>query len=114
MADQPDLFDFAAAEKAKQLGMDLAATSKRELLEFARRLAIEIALSRPSREVNADDVQKELHSRGVGIFTLGNAAGSLFRGAHWLWTGKWVKSERIHSHSNQLRVWRYVGDQTKE
>lgn len=111
MADeQPDLFDFAASEAAKQQGMDLAAGNRKELLAFARRLAVEIALSRPSREVNADDVQRALHERGCSIHALGNAAGSLFAGKAWEWTGRYVKSERVHAHSNNLKCWRYVGD----
>lgn len=115
MAEQPSLFrdpdpfDAAASEAGKDAGMSLAANNRRELLEHARRVAVRIALSRPDRCVSADDVQRALHESGVSVFALGNAAGSLFAGKAWEWTGRWLKSERKHAHSNPLRVWRYVG-----
>lgn len=109
MSEQKDLFDYADGERRKEEGMGLAASSKQELLDFARCLAVEIALSRPDRTCTADDVQLALHARGISIFSLGNAAGSLFRGKHWEFTQRWIKSERTHSHRNDIRIWRYVG-----
>lgn len=105
---QPNLFDAAASDAAKRAGMLQAAERKEALLAFARRLAVEIALSRPSREVTADDVQAALVSRGISERALGNAAGSLFAGDAWRWTGRWEMSRRVHAHRNPLRVWRYV------
>lgn len=108
MTHQRELFDAAASEAGKEAGMARAADGRRDLLEYARRTAVGIALSRPDRTCTADDVQRLLHEQGVGVHALGNAAGSLFRGG-WEWTGRWVKSERKHAHANLLRVWKYVG-----
>jgi hypothetical protein len=49
---------------------------------------------------------KRLVEKGVSVFALGNAAGSLFKGKQWQWTGRYRKSERVHAHSNPLKVWR--------
>ena len=98
------LFDHAAACEARDAGMAQAAEGKRSLLRFARGLAVELA--ERQGEVTADDVQRALAAHGVSVRALGNAAGSLFVGAEWEWTGKFRKSERVHSHQNLLRVWR--------
>jgi hypothetical protein len=103
------LFDADASEAGKVAGMGRAAESRASLLDLARPIAVYIALSRPTREVTADDVQRGLVELGYSPHALGNAAGSLFKGKEWEWTGKFIKSERVHSHSNLLRVWRYVG-----
>ena len=97
-------FDFERAEQAKERGMSQAATNKASLLEYARGLAR--AIAREKGEITADDVQRELESRGISVRALGNAAGSLFRGKEWIATGRYVKSERIHAHANRLTVWR--------
>jgi hypothetical protein len=60
-------------------------------------------------ECTADDVQRVLIEQGISPHALGNAAGSLFRGGDWEWTGRRVKSARVHAHANELKVWRYVG-----
>ena len=103
------LFDALESETRKQDGMSLAAANRRELLERARALAVRIALSRESRECTADDVQEALHAAGESVHALGNAAGSLFAGRAWEWTGRFVKSRRIHAHSNLIRSWKYIG-----
>lgn len=100
------LFDAAASAQAKEAGMLQAATNKASLLEHARGRARAIARSRANREVTADDVARALEADGISVFALGNAAGSLFRGAEWEWTGRWQPSERVHAHRNPLRVWR--------
>jgi hypothetical protein len=107
--EQRDLWDAGAGEAAREAGMALAANRRRDLLHYARQLAVWIAWRRPDREVTADDVQRELSRQGVSVRALGNAAGSLFAGRCWRWTGKFVKSERAHAHRNLLRVWRYIG-----
>ncbi len=83
--------------------MLFAANNNATLLEEAREIARTIA--RRVGEVTADDVQMELQRRGYSIKALGNAAGSIFRGREWHWTGRLVKSARIHAHANMLRVW---------
>lgn len=106
---QPTLFDDQLSEAAKVRGMEEAAKAKKDLLAYARKIAVEVAESRQDRTCNADDVQAVLEKRGIGVLTLGNAAGSLFRGGKWVFTGRFVKSARIHAHKNLLRVWRYIG-----
>ena len=103
------LFDPIASEHARDDGMATAAANRAKLLAFARTLAIELAMAREDRSVTADDVQRALVERGYGVHELGNAAGSLFRASGWQWTGMWQKSQRVHSHANLLRVWRWVG-----
>jgi hypothetical protein len=98
------LFDRAASIAAKDEGINRAADNKASLLAFARKQAIEVA--REKGEITMDDVAKRLVEKGVSVFALGNAAGSLFKGKQWQWTGRYRKSERVHAHSNPLKVWR--------
>ena len=98
------LFDLPAAEAAKDAGLNAATASRLELLAEARRIAVEIAMSRADRCVTADDVQRELLARNMGH--LGNSAGSLFRGGRFEQTGEWRKSERVSNHSHRNPVWR--------
>lgn len=104
------LFDALASESARERGMATAASNRRELLATARALAVEIARRREDRCVTADDVQRALVERGVGIHELGNAAGSLFKGKGWRATGRYVKSQRVHAHANRIAVWEWVGE----
>lgn len=108
------LFDAAESEAAARAGMAQAAENRRSLLAFARGLAVELALADPERETNADEVQQALAERGISVFALGSAAGSLFTGGDWQWTGKFTKSKRVHAHANLLRTWRYIGEQRRE
>lgn len=95
-------FNLAAAEQHKQSGMVAAALSKADLLEYAVELAERIA--RSTGDVTADDVNALLIAQGRG--SLGNAAGSLFRGKQWQFTGQWRTSTRVSNHARQNRVWR--------
>lgn len=97
------------SQAAKEAGMQQASANKASLLAYARGVAVELARARSDRLVTADDVQQELVNRGVSAHALGNAAGSLFKGDDWQWTGRWVMSRRVHAHRNPLRVWRYAG-----
>lgn len=98
------LFDYAESQRQAELGIGIAASNNAVLLQKAREIARAIALERG--EVTADDVQARLMVHGYGPHDLGNAAGAIFRGSEWKWTGRLKKSERIHAHSNLLRVWR--------
>ena len=101
------LFDLPAAEAAKDAGLNAAAASRLELLAEARRIAVEIAMSRADRKCTADDVRMEMAKRGI-TESLGNAAGSLFKGAQWRFSGEWRKSVVVTSHAHQNRVWELV------
>jgi len=35
-----------------------------------------------------------------------NTMGAVFATREWEWTGRWIRSERAHMHSTDLRVWR--------
>ncbi len=104
--NQTTIFDAIKSNESKVSGMSQAAENKKSLLEFARKGLIEIARSRPDRCVTADDAQLYLVKNGISVRALGSAAGSLFKTKDWEFTGKLVKSVRVHAHSNLLRVWR--------
>lgn len=99
-------FSRVLGEEAKEEGMELAATSRAELLERVRQALVDIALTRPSREVTADDAQAWLIAQGYTPGDLGNAAGSLFPRDDWLFTGCWKPSSRVSNHAHQNRIWR--------
>ena len=106
----PDLFDSCAGAALKADGMEVAALNRHELLDLARRIAVEIARSRFERTCTADDVARELERRGFGVHALRNSAGSLFTNRKiWQWTGRRIKSERKHAHQNEIKVWQLIG-----
>lgn len=104
--DKQPIFDFDAGERLKEEGQNRAAVRRLELLQFARDGLENIARSRESREVTADDATRYLVENGESGNALGAAAGSLFRGKQWEFTGRWVKSEKVTNHASDLRVWR--------
>jgi len=102
------LFDAITSREQAEIGIAAAAENNASLLVFAKRVAVEIALSRHDRCISADDVQERLMVLGYREGVLGNAAGSLFRGREWRFE-RWTTSRRIKSHARGLRVWRYIG-----
>ena len=103
---QRAMFDKHASEQAKRDGLATAAEgNRRDMLTSARVVAREIAAQRP-QGITADDVVLALVERGHDVHSLGNAAGSLFRGPEWQFTGERRRSVRIHAHANELKVWR--------
>lgn len=117
MIERPDngpLFDLAESERRKREGMARAsnADARKDMLDTARQIARTLAMTRLSRECHADEVQSVMVEDygDDAIQTLGNAAGSIFKGGSWENTGKRVKSERVRNHRNYLFVWRYTGD----
>ena len=101
--NQQNLFDGKRSEQLKQQGMDLAADNVPTALELARSIARKTACLYGT--VNADEVGKRLKEI-YKIDTLGPAAGSIFRGKEWEFTGKWIKSTRITNHGRMIREWR--------
>jgi hypothetical protein len=95
-------FDGDESQRLKQQGMDEAASSKFELLEIARTIAKEVAVSQGS--VTADDVAMELSDRSLP--QLGAAAGSLFRNGSFYWTGLRIASKQTLNHGRELKVWK--------
>ena len=99
---QNDLFSLPEALRLKEQGMRQAADNDPTTLEYAREIAKMVA--RINGTVTADDVQLRLNESGYGH--LGPAAGSLFRGPDWIFTGDWRTSDRITNHARCNRVWR--------
>ena len=109
MHKELDLFDVAESNRRKEEGMTSAEYGgKHLLLEHARHVAKQIAMLRESRTVSADDVGKAFAREGI-TESLGNSAGSLFKGRQWEFTGERIKSTRKSNHSREIKVWRYVG-----
>ena len=101
-----DLFDLVEGEKEKARGMSAASWSRSDLLAEAQTIACELAMAREMREVHADNVYREMKRRGIPFEGLGPAAGSIFKGRDWVFTGKRIKSARISNHARDIKVWR--------
>lgn len=99
-----NLFDAAESERRKEAGIAAAAEGRDYLLEIARDRARLVARERG--EVTMDDVVAAMLEDGFNPADLGNAAGAVFKGKEWVFTGRFVRSARVASHSNLLRVWR--------
>ncbi len=98
-------FNLAEGERQKDAGIEQAseALSKARLVAVARQFAFDIAKSRGS--VTADDVFQEMEKRSLYPELLGNAAGSIFRGKDFVFSGQWKKSARVSNHARMNRVW---------
>jgi len=94
---------FDAIESADRKEQALAKLESAEVLKLARVIAREHAWRYGS--VNADIVGKIMKDN-YGIDSIGPAAGSLFRGAEWEFTGQRVLSSRVSNHSREIKVWR--------
>lgn len=100
------LFDALESQKAKDEGMAKAARKRTVTLSLARNIAALIASGRPDRTCTADDVMQGLIDVGIQPEELGPAAGSIFRGKAWEFTGRWINSARVSNHAASIRVWR--------
>jgi hypothetical protein len=100
-------FDIAESEAEKIRGQELAVSNRSELLAEARSIAACLARRHKDRECTADDVYYELAQLGLPT-DLGNAAGSLFKGSQWVFTGKRIKSLRVSNHARWIMVWRLL------
>lgn len=97
---QLTIFDAIRSQQAKQHGISVAEGNRLAGVELARVIAKEIAAKQGA--LTADDVAMEFQERGIPW--IGNAAGGIFR-KDFKWTGRMVKSTRIHAHQNLLREW---------
>lgn len=102
-----NLFDAAEADRRKEEGRQRAAFARADLLLVAQACARAVAGRLGS--VTMDDVALELSLVGEDASCLGNAAGSVFRGEEWEWTGQVVRSARPSTHGRMIRVWRLRG-----
>lgn len=97
------ILDLFSAIEARDAGMQLAASSKSDLVDKVRYQLERIALGRPDHTVTIDDAAPFLEAAGEG---LGNAAGSVFKHEMWEFTGRFVASKRVSSHGRYVREWR--------
>lgn len=102
-SDSPYLFDMTTGEALKQHGMELAADHRVDELCLARQIAIEIARNGDGT-CHMDQVRQRL-PEGV---ELGPAAGSVFKGSEWEFTGLRVRSLLQSNHARELKVWRLI------
>ena len=103
-SDLQPQFSLFAGEHLKDHGIDRASRSREALVQEARAIAIRIARTRG--EVTYDDVYVEMLNRDLKPENIGNAAGSIFRGSLFCFTGRWSKSTRVSNHARVNRVWR--------
>ena len=99
---KPDPFDPAEGLRRKEQGIAVAQEHAESLLARAREIAVELA--KDGRTITADDVQEVLFQRTGEL--LGKAAGGLFRGSQWQFTGERRASTRSTNHGHENRVWR--------
>jgi len=97
-------FDLGLAAKAE--GLHQASSRSKEILRLARKISVDVAASRVDRLCTMDDVQHWLQVRGHSSQELGNAAGAVFPGTDFFWTGEWSPSKRPSNHSRWIRVWK--------
>lgn len=93
------LWDYGAAQAAKQRGMDAAADKAGDRLAKAREIAADIA-RQTDGTCNADQVGEHLERQGIEP---GPWCGSIFRG--WHFTGRRVRSSRVSNHGREIKVW---------
>ena len=103
--DYKDRFDAQESQRLKDEGMARAAEHEASLLSIARDCAKAVALA-GNGTCNADQVGKRMAMMEHSIDALGPAAGSIFKGGGWEFTGDRVKSQRVSNHSRELKVWR--------
>lgn len=100
------VFDADAGELLKAQGMARAAVNRAGLVDLARQIAVKVALSRPSREFTADDIQEGIIAAGYSDRALGPAAGAVFLDKRFESTGRLEPSRRACNHRHCNRVWR--------
>jgi hypothetical protein len=98
-------FDAKLAARYKRQAMAAAARSHQALLDMLRPALRALALARSDRCVTADDAQAWLIEHNYSPASLGNGAGSLFRGSEWELAG-FSKSTRVSRHSGRNGIWR--------
>ena len=100
-----DLFDYVESQKRKADGMAMAANNHMTNLEIGKDVARQ--LGRKNGEAHADQVGKILKIE-YDIKSLAPAAGSLFKGDEWQFTGRRHMSTRKTNHGRELKIWRYL------
>lgn len=96
-------FDLFEGKALRDEGMSVSAKNNSLALLQAKAIAKKIALSKEGRTCTIDDVQRVLIDLGIN---LGMAAGSVFKGSEWVFTGQYIATHRKSSHARQIKVWR--------
>ncbi len=97
-------------ECGKRVGMNAAAGARAGLLGLCREVAASVGDD--GRDVTIETVLSEASKRfDVPVShiseLLGNAAGSMFKGGGWVFTGRRVRAKlKPESHARELKVWR--------
>ena len=97
-------FDINEATVRKEEGLVTASLTRKDLLDVAKIIAARLAWKNGT--VTYDDVFKEMRAQGYHPECMGNAAGSVFRGDQFVFTGEWRKSTRVTNHARVIRVWK--------
>jgi len=101
-------FDPELAKLLKDVGMAAAADRNKAALKLGQAYVERAARRRYNHTATADDAAAGFEMDGFPPNILGNAAGSLFRGKKWRFTGAWKPSERTTNHGHQNRVWQLI------
>lgn len=85
---------------------------RREYLDALDEAMIELACSRPSRQVRPDEARKVFESWNPPPpeELSRNFLGALWNRRHWQTDGTTYISETDGSHGNRLLIWTYVGE----
>jgi hypothetical protein len=105
-------FDAVKSKARKNTGLDRAASYHEKILKMAQQKAIEFAII--YGPCTADDVYELLFEMGYVPSGLGNAAGAIFKGKGWHFTGEWRTSTRVSNHARQNRVWEWMPTKSPE
>ncbi len=102
-------FNLKESERLKIEGM-ARASERAAHLKRAREIATLLAMGKHDRCITADHVGREM--KRLGLQPLGPAAGSLFRGKNWVFTGNRIRSSRVTNHARELKVWKLINEDT--
>lgn len=98
------VFDREASARGKEAGIALAVENRKELVDKARAIAVDLLKTRDA--ISMDDLAEEMPKQGLDPAELGNSAGGIFKHKTFEWTGRYIKSARVASHANRLMTWR--------
>jgi hypothetical protein len=106
--------DLFVGMTRKEAGMEAAARNRSELLVFARQCALDVAQFRHDRTCTSDMVAAKMALMGASYDDLGNAAGSIFKGNQWRFTGEYTKSQRPTAHARDIKIWKLNNTEERE
>lgn len=92
--------NIAKGEELKKRGMAVSAAKNAEYLAEARAVARTIL----HRDGTVDVARVRDELRGTGV-VWGNWAGSIFKEAGWVPTGRWIKARHAKGHARMVREW---------